>query len=46
MPTQTDLPGPAALAESLLGRKIIATIFADAEQKRWQGLFRKFLEQE
>jgi hypothetical protein len=35
------LPGPAALAESLLGRKIIATIFAGAEQKRWQGLFKE-----
>lgn len=41
MPTRTDVPGPAALAESLLGRKIIATIFAGAEQKRWQGLFRE-----
>jgi len=25
----------------LLGGKIIATIFAGAEQKRWQGLFKE-----
>jgi len=42
MPTRPDVPvNPPGVAEALLGRKIIATIFASAEQKRWQGLFKE-----
>jgi iron(III) transport system substrate-binding protein len=42
MPTRPDVPvNPPGVAEALLGRKIIATIFAGAEQKRWQGLFKE-----
>src|SRR5215470_14160482 len=41
MPTRTDVPvNPAAVAEMLKERKIIATIFAGEEQKKWQGLFK------
>jgi iron(III) transport system substrate-binding protein len=41
MPTRGDVPvNPAQVSEMLKGRKIIATIFAGEEQKKWQGLFR------
>jgi len=41
MPTRTDVPvNPPAVAEMLKERKIIATIFAGEEQKKWQGLFK------
>ena len=41
MPTRPDVPvNPAHLSEMLKGRKIIATIFAGEEQKKWQGLFK------
>jgi ABC-type Fe3+ transport system substrate-binding protein len=41
MPTRTDVPvNPPGVAEMLKERKIIATIFAGEEQKKWQGLFK------
>jgi iron(III) transport system substrate-binding protein len=41
MPTRSDVPlNPAHVSEMLKGRKIIATIFAGEEQKKWQGLFK------
>jgi ABC-type Fe3+ transport system substrate-binding protein len=41
MPTRGDVPvNPAHVSEMLKGRKIIATIFAGEEQKKWQGLFK------
>src|SRR5262252_10311042 len=41
MPTRTDVPvNPPAVAEMLKERKIIATIFAGEEQRKWQGLFK------
>ena len=41
MPTRGDVPvNPPRIAEMLKERKIIATIFAGEEQKKWQGLFR------
>src|SRR5262245_56138695 len=41
MPTRPDGPvNPAHASEMLKGRKIIATIFAGEEQKKWQGLFK------
>jgi iron(III) transport system substrate-binding protein len=41
MPTRPDVPvNPPRIAEMLKERKIIATIFAGEEQKKWQGLFR------
>jgi iron(III) transport system substrate-binding protein len=41
MPTRPDVPvNPAHVSEMLKGRKIIATIFAGEEQKKWQGLFK------
>jgi iron(III) transport system substrate-binding protein len=42
MPTRRDVPiNPPYVDEVLKGRKIIATIFAGEEQKKWQGLFRE-----
>jgi iron(III) transport system substrate-binding protein len=42
MPTRPDVPvNPAGVAQTLLERKIIATIFAGQEQKKWQGLFKE-----
>ena len=42
MPTRTDVPiNPAHVSERLKERKIIATIFAGEEQKKWQGLFKE-----
>jgi iron(III) transport system substrate-binding protein len=41
MPTRPDVPvNPAHVNDVLKGRKIIATIFAGEEQKKWQGLFK------
>jgi iron(III) transport system substrate-binding protein len=41
MPTRPDVPvNPPAVNEMLKERKIIATIFAGEEQKKWQGLFK------
>jgi iron(III) transport system substrate-binding protein len=41
MPTREDVPvNPPHVAEMLKERKIIATIFAGDEQKKWQGLFK------
>jgi iron(III) transport system substrate-binding protein len=41
MPTRTDVPAnPPGVTEMLKERKIIATIFAGEEQKKWQGLFK------
>jgi iron(III) transport system substrate-binding protein len=41
MPTRSDVPvNPPQVSEMLKGRKIIATIFAGEEQKKWQGLFK------
>src|SRR5215831_16415648 len=41
MPTRPDVPvNPARMNDVLKGRKIIATIFAGDEQKKWQGLFK------
>jgi iron(III) transport system substrate-binding protein len=41
MPTRPDVPvNPAQMNDVLKGRKIIATIFAGEEQKKWQGLFK------
>jgi iron(III) transport system substrate-binding protein len=41
MPTRPDVPvNPPAVSEMLKERKIIATIFAGEEQKKWQGLFK------
>jgi iron(III) transport system substrate-binding protein len=41
MPTRPDVPvNPAQVSDMLKGRKIIATIFAGEEQKKWQGLFK------
>jgi iron(III) transport system substrate-binding protein len=42
MPTRRDVPiNPPYADEVLKGRKIVATIFAGEEQKKWQGLFRE-----
>jgi iron(III) transport system substrate-binding protein len=42
MPTRPDVAvNPAGVAQTLLERKIIATIFAGEEQKKWQGLFKE-----
>ncbi len=42
MPTRPDVPvNPAGVIEILMERKIIATIFAGEEQKKWQGLFKQ-----
>jgi iron(III) transport system substrate-binding protein len=41
MPTRPDVPvNPAYVSDRLKDRKIIATIFAGQEQKKWQGLFK------
>jgi len=41
MPTRPDVPvNPAHVSELLKDRKIVATIFAGEEQKKWQGLFK------
>jgi iron(III) transport system substrate-binding protein len=41
MPTRLDVPvNPAHVGDVLKERKIIATIFAGDEQKKWQGLFK------
>lgn len=41
IPTRHDVPvNPAYVSERLKDRKIIATIFAGDEQKKWQGLFK------
>src|SRR5262245_23217685 len=41
MPTREDVPvNPPHVADLLKERKIIATIFAGDEQKKWQGLFK------
>ena len=42
MPTRGDVQvNPADVSERLKERKIIATIFAGEEQKKWQGLFKE-----
>ena len=42
MPTRPDVPvNPPGVTEALLERKVIATIFAGEEQKKWQGLFKQ-----
>jgi hypothetical protein len=42
MPTRPDVPVyPAGVAQTLMERKIVATIFAGEEQKKWQGLFKQ-----
>jgi iron(III) transport system substrate-binding protein len=42
MPTRPDVPvNPPGVTEILMERKIIATIFAGEEQKKWQGLFKQ-----
>jgi iron(III) transport system substrate-binding protein len=42
MPTRPDVPvNPPHVADMLKDRKIIATIFAGEEQKKWQGLFKE-----
>jgi iron(III) transport system substrate-binding protein len=42
MPTRADVQvNPADVSERLKERKIIATIFAGDEQKKWQGLFKE-----
>ena len=42
MPTRLDVPvNPAHVSEMLKDRKIVATIFAGEEQKKWQGLFKE-----
>ena len=42
MPTRQDVPvNPAHVGDMLKERKIIATIFAGDEQKKWQGLFKE-----
>jgi iron(III) transport system substrate-binding protein len=42
MPTRLDVPvNPPHVADMLKDRKIIATIFAGEEQKKWQGLFKE-----
>jgi ABC-type Fe3+ transport system substrate-binding protein len=41
MPTRHDVPvNPTYVSERLNDRKIIATIFAGEEQRKWQGLFK------
>jgi iron(III) transport system substrate-binding protein len=41
MPTRLDVPvNPAHVGDVLKERKIIATIFAGSEQRKWQGLFK------
>jgi ABC-type Fe3+ transport system substrate-binding protein len=41
MPTRHDVPvNPPYVSDRLKDRKIIATIFAGEEQKKWQGLFK------
>ena len=41
MPTRPDVPvNPTHVSELLKDRKIVATIFAGEEQKKWQGLFK------
>jgi iron(III) transport system substrate-binding protein len=42
MPTRPDVAvNPPQVADMLKDRKIIATIFAGEEQKKWQGLFKE-----
>ncbi len=42
MPTRPDVAvNPAHVTDMLKDRKIIATIFAGEEQKKWQGLFKE-----
>ncbi len=42
MPTRPDVPvNPADVSQTLMESKIIATIFAGEEQKKWQGLFKQ-----
>jgi iron(III) transport system substrate-binding protein len=42
MPTRPDVAvNPPHVADMLKDRKIIATIFAGEEQKKWQGLFKE-----
>ena len=42
MPTRPDVPvNPADVTDMLKGKKIVATIFAGEEQKKWQGLFKE-----
>jgi iron(III) transport system substrate-binding protein len=42
MPTRPDVPvNPPAVNEQLKERKIVATIFAGEEQKKWQGMFKE-----
>ncbi len=42
MPTRPDVPvNPPHVTDVLKDRKIIATIFAGEEQKKWQGLFKE-----
>ena len=42
MPTRPDVPvNPPGVTETLLGRKVIAAVFAGEEQKKWQGLFKQ-----
>ena len=46
MPTRADVQvNPADVSERLKERKIIATIFAGEEQKKWQGLFKEIFKQ-
>jgi len=37
----TERAGSGAVTDVLKDRKIIATIFAGEEQKKWQGLFKE-----
>jgi len=42
MPTRRDVAiNPPHVQDLLQGKKIVATIFAGEEQKKWQGLFRE-----
>jgi hypothetical protein len=42
MPTRPDVPvNPAHVSEMLKERKIVATIFAGEERRKWQGLFKE-----
>jgi iron(III) transport system substrate-binding protein len=42
MPTRPDVPvNPPHVTDVLKDRKIIATIFAGEEQRKWQGLFKE-----
>ena len=41
MPTRRDVAiNPPHVQDLLQGKKIVATIFAGEEQKKWQGLFK------